>query len=219
MNIFDIIGPVMTGPSSSHTAGAVRIGNAARLLFNKEPKEVIIKLFNSFSKTGKGHGTDKALIAGILGFAPDDKCIINAYKEAEKSGLTIKIDFAGENPLYHANTAQIIVLGENEKLEVIGKSIGGGRIVITKIDGYDTEYTGEYNGVLTVHRDVPGVVTEITSYLAEEDVNIAFMRVHRRTKGSKALMIIETDNPISDKVAGIIEKCPHVEKAIILKER
>jgi len=123
MNLFEIIGPVMTGPSSSHTAGAVRIGNAALNLFGKKPELAVIRLYNSFSKTGKGHGTDKALIAGLLGFAPDDVRIVNAAREAEKAGLKVKVEFMGDNPEYHANSTEIIMYSGSDKMEVSAKSI------------------------------------------------------------------------------------------------
>ncbi|HHY82472.1 MAG TPA: L-serine ammonia-lyase, iron-sulfur-dependent, subunit beta [Clostridiales bacterium] len=216
MNLFEIIGPVMTGPSSSHTAGAVRIGNAALNLFGKKPEEAVIKLYNSFSKTGKGHGTDKALIAGLLGFAPDDVRIINASREAENAGLKISVEFMGNNPDYHANTAEIILYHGSEKMVVLGKSIGGGRIVITQVDGYETKYTGEYHGLMTIHDDVPGVVSVVTGCLAQMGVNIAFMRMYRKRKGSKVMMIIDTDNPIPPAVKDILSNNRHIYKTVIL---
>ena len=219
MNLFDIIGPVMTGPSSSHTAGAVRIGNAARDIFAKKPDRVIIKLYNSFSKTGKGHGTDKALIAGVLGYAPDDTRIVDAYSQANLQGMVVDIEYMGEQPLYHVNTAQVIMQCDSNKLEIIGKSIGGGRIVITKIDGYDTEYTGDYHTLITIHEDVPGVVSEVTGYLAKKSVNIANMRLHRTRKGSKVLMMIETDNIIPPDITEALKRFPYIEKAAILEQK
>lgn len=216
MNLFEIIGPVMTGPSSSHTAGAVRIGNAALNLFGKSPESAIITLFNSFSKTGKGHGTDKAIIAGLLGFAPDDERIIHAPHEAEKAGLKVTVEFMGNNPDYHANSAEIIMYNGNEKMEVSGKSIGGGRIVITHVDGYETKYTGEYYGLMTIHDDVPGVVSMVTGCLAQIGVNIAFMRLYRKRKGSKVMMIIDTDNPIPLTVRDILKDNPHIDRTVIL---
>ena len=199
MNAFDIIGPVMIGPSSSHTAGAVRIGNVARNIFGKQPDKAEIRLYNSFSGTGRGHGTDKALIAGILGYAPDDGRIANAY------------------PSFHVNTAELLLQKGKEKMRITGKSVGGGRIVITRIGEYETEYTGDYPCLMTVHRDIPGVVSEVTGYLAGMKVNIAFMRLYRTQKGSRVLMMVETDNPIPFEIEGLLSSRPYIEKAAILR--
>jgi L-serine dehydratase len=218
MNLFDVIGPVMTGPSSSHTAGAVRIGNAALDLFGRKPDKAVIRLYNSFSKTGRGHGTDKALIAGLLGFAPDNTRILYALEEAKKSVLTAEVEFAGEEPAYHANTAEVIMYHGDEKMDVLGKSIGGGRIVITRVDGYETEYTGEYHGLMTIHNDVPGVVSQVTGSLAEAGVNIAYMRLYRERKGSEVMMIIDTDNHIPMEIKEILNSHPEIKKAAILNQ-
>jgi L-serine dehydratase len=219
MNVFDIIGPVMTGPSSSHTAGAVRIGNAGRSVFGRKPERAVIKLYNSFSKTGKGHGTDKAVIAGILGFAPDDLRIADAYDEARKLGLDVSVEFLGENPFHHVNTVELVLEGKDERMEIIGKSIGGGRVVITRINGYETEYSGDYDGLMTIHQDVPGVVSEVSGCLAKMDINIAFMRLYRTMKGSKVLMMIETDHPIPAEIKELLRNNPYIEKIAILNKK
>jgi L-serine dehydratase len=219
MNVFDIIGPVMTGPSSSHTAGAVRIGNAARSIFGKKPDRALIRLYNSFSKTGRGHGTDKALIAGFLGYAPDDGRIADAYDEAKRQGLEPIVEFMGDNPSFHVNTAEILLQNGEGQAQITGKSIGGGRIVITRIDGYETEYTGDYHGLMTIHKDVPGVVSEVTGYLAKMQVNIAFMTLYRTMKGSKVLMMIETDNPIPAEIKDLLMSSPYIEKTAILNQK
>ena len=217
MNAFDIIGPVMIGPSSSHTAGAVRIGNVARNIFGKQPDKAEIRLYNSFSGTGRGHGTDKALIAGILGYAPDDGRIANAYEEAKRLGMKPVVRFLGEYPSFHVNTAELLLQKGKEKMRITGKSIGGGRIVITRIGEYETEYTGDYPCLMTVHRDIPGVVSEVTGYLAGMKVNIAFMRLYRTQKGSRVLMMVETDNPIPFEIEGLLSSRPYIEKAAILR--
>ncbi|NLB42755.1 MAG: L-serine ammonia-lyase, iron-sulfur-dependent, subunit beta [Clostridiales bacterium] len=219
MNLFDIIGPVMTGPSSSHTAGAVRIGNATLNLFGKKPDKAVIRLYNSFSKTGKGHGTDKALIAGLLGLAPDDKRIIHATEEAEKMGLEVQMEFRGDDPTHHPNTAEITVYHGDEKMDIIGKSIGGGRVIISRVDGYETFYTGKYNGLMTIHNDVPGIVSDVTGSLAKMKVNIAYMRLYRKRKGSKVMMIVDTDNPIPLEVKAMLNDHPNIEKTVILNRK
>jgi len=219
MNVFDIIGPIMTGPSSSHTAGAVRIGNAGRSVFGRKPERAVIKLYNSFSKTGKGHGTDKAVIAGVLGFAPDDMRIADAYDEAIKEGLDVSVEFLGENPFHHVNTVELILESKDERMEIIGRSIGGGRVLITRIDGYETEYSGDYDGLMTIHRDVPGVVSEVSGCLARMNINIAFMRLYRTMKGSKVLMMIETDHPIPVEIKELLLKNTNIEKVAILNKK
>ena len=219
MNLFEIIGPVMTGPSSSHTAGAVRIGNATLNLFGKKPDKAVIRLYNSFSKTGQGHGTDKALIAGLLDFAPDDKRIVHGPEEASKMGLEAQVEFSGDDPMHHPNTAEIIVYHGDEKMEVVGKSIGGGRIIISRVDGYETFYTGEYHGLMTIHNDVPGIVSDVTGSLAKMEVNIAYMRLYRKRKGSKVMMIVDTDNPIPLEVMDMLEDHPNAAKTFILNRK
>ena len=173
MNIFDVIGPVMVGPSSSHTAGAVRIGYVARQLLGEEVREAKILLYGSFLATGKGHGTDKALTAGLLGMQTDDYRIPKSIEIAEDKGM--KIAF-GEAVLKeaHPNTAQLYLKGISGKtMELVGQSLGGGRINIAEIDGIETNFSGE-NPTLIVHNlDQPGHVSEVTSMLAHKGVNIA----------------------------------------------
>ena len=177
MNIFDVIGPVMVGPSSSHTAGAVRIGYVARQLLGEEVREAKILLYGSFLATGKGHGTDKALTAGLLGMKTDDYRIPKSIEIAEDKGM--KIAF-GEAVLKeaHPNTAQLYLKGISGKtMELVGQSLGGGRINIAEIDGIETNFSGE-NPTLIVHNlDQPGHVSEVTSMLAHKGVNIATMQL------------------------------------------
>ena len=196
MNIFDVIGPVMVGPSSSHTAGAVRIGYVARQLLGEEVREAKILLYGSFLATGKGHGTDKALTAGLLGMQTDDYRIPKSIEIAEDKGM--KIAF-GEAVLKeaHPNTAQLYLKGISGKtMELVGQSLGGGRINIAEIDGIETNFSGE-NPTLIVHNlDQPGHVSEVTSMLAHKGVNIATMQLYRNTQGGYAVMILECDDVI-----------------------
>ena len=196
MNLLDIIGPVMVGPSSSHTAGAVRIGYVARQLLGEEVREAKILLYGSFLATGKGHGTDKALTAGLLGMQTDDYRIPKSIEIAEDKGM--KIAF-GEAVLKeaHPNTAQLYLKGISGKtMELVGQSLGGGRINIAEIDGIETNFSGE-NPTLIVHNlDQPGHVSEVTSMLAHKGVNIATMQLYRNTQGGYAVMIIECDDII-----------------------
>ena len=205
MNILDIIGPVMIGPSSSHTAGAVRLGVLARKILGQQPVKAKIKLYGSFAHTYKGHGTDLALIAGLLGWYPDDERIPDAFTEAKKIGLAFSFECIDSDELVHPNTAYFILEAENgHTCEVGGVSLGGGRILINKVDGFPVELTGELSALLTIHDDKAGVVSSVSSILAELGINIASMRVFRRQKGGLAAMVIETDQTVDKKIVPII---------------
>lgn len=196
---FDIIGPVMVGPSSSHTAGAVRLGRFARAIAKEQPVEVEILLHGSFAKTYKGHGTDLALLGGLLGMETDDVRIRDSFRFAADAGLkyTMKaVDF-GEG--YHANTAKFIMkLSDGAIKEVVGCSIGGGKVLITELDGFPVEISGSYPTIIDTHMDQPGVIHMITGVLVDYGVNIAGMKVFRQEKNTEAYMIIETDQCVSE---------------------
>jgi L-serine dehydratase len=197
-SVFDIIGPRMTGPSSSHTAGAVRLANTARKIAEDDVAEVRFTLYGSFAETGKGHGTDKALIAGVLGMEPDDARIKDAYRIAREQDVFVSVEYSDE-PTDHPNTARIIITGSDGQItEVIGESVGGGNIRITSINGLAVEFSGEYPTLVIQHNDKPGVIAEVSHVLAQLGVNIAFMRVFRHGKGEDAYMTIETDQPVTD---------------------
>ncbi len=194
--LFDIAGPIMVGPSSSHTAGAVRLGAMARIILGEPPVAAHIKLHGSFAQTYRGHGTDKALVGGLLGFAPDDERIREALSLAAGQGL--KFTFSTVDlPDVHPNTAVLVLTGASgQTRQVVGASVGGGNIVITRIDGYPVRVTGQYHTLITIHDDKPGVIAVVTRKLADEGVNIAFMQVSRRERGEEALMVIEADEAI-----------------------
>lgn len=203
MGIFDIIGPVMIGPSSSHTAGAARIGRMVREILGEEIVSATITLYGSFAKTGHGHGTDKALVAGLMGYAPDSGTIRDALTIAEERGISIRFNVSEED-MGHPNVAEIFATGKAGKsITVVGRSLGGGRVKITSIGGYPVEITGEEYTLLTRHNDVPGIVADVASVLAEEKVNISHMRVFRKGKGREAVMVIHTDQKIP---GAVIEK-------------
>lgn len=196
MNVFDIIGPVMVGPSSSHTAGAVRIGLIAKKLLGEELKSAVINLYGSFLDTGKGHGTQKAIVAGLLGMQPDDIRIPHSIELAKEAGL--KITF-GEAELKdaHPNTAQLFLTGvSNRQLEVVGESLGGSRINIAQIDGISTNFSGDYSTLVVHNQDQPGHVAEVTSMLSHKMVNIAAMHLYRANRGGEAVMVVECDQEI-----------------------
>lgn len=197
MNIFDILGPVMVGPSSSHTAGAARIGLASRKLLGEAPVKAAITLSGSFASTGTGHGTDKALVAGLLGMEPDDMKIPGSFIEAKKAGLEfcfIHNTIAGAHP----NTALLdISSASGRRIQVQASSLGGGRIMLNKLDGVEINVSGE-RPVLIIHNvDKPGYVSGVTSLMAASSVNIATMTLHRSKRGGDAVMVIETDQNIS----------------------
>lgn len=196
MNLFDIIGPIMVGPSSSHTAGAVKIGYVSRKLIGEPIKEATINLYGSFLATGKGHGTRFAIVAGLLGMKPDDKRIPDSYKYAEQAGM--KLTF-GEAELHdvHPNSAQLILKGVSGKeLEVVGESVGGSLINIAQIDGIAANFSGDYPTLIVHNVDQPGHVAEVTSMLAHKSVNIATMQLYRSSRGGEAAMIIECDKEV-----------------------
>lgn len=205
-SVFDIIGPRMTGPSSSHTAGAVRIALIARRLLGAEIARVHFTLYGSFAETGKGHGTDKALIGGILGFAPDDERIPRAYELAKEQGIHVDFTFSDE-PADHPNTVKIELVDVNDrKMEVVGRSVGGGNILITEINEQGVELSGDYPTLIVSHRDEPGVIAEVSHVLAQLNINIAFMRVFRHGRGRDAYMCIETDTPVTKEMQAIIRQ-------------
>ena len=214
--VFDIVGPIMIGPSSSHTAGAVRLGLMARKILGEKVLKAGIQLHGSVAQTYRGHGTDKALIAGILGFAPDDERIVSALNIAKNQGVaysfqTIKLEDA------HPNTAIIHLTGETGRVaKVCGASVGGGNIMITNINGYAVELTGEYPALITIHHDKPGVITQVTQILARYAMNIAFMRVSRQNRGESAMMIMELDDEPADEVIDDCANVYDVEKAFAI---
>lgn len=191
MDIFDIIGPVMVGPSSSHTAGAVRIGYIAGKLMGEPIAKAEILLYGSFLATGKGHGTRKALVAGLLGMKPDDMRIPDSFEIAKEHGIEVAF---GESALRdaHPNTAQIFLTSvTDKKLEVVGESLGGSRINIAQIDGISTNFSGDYPTLVVHNMDQPGHVAEVTSMLAHKSVNIAAMQLYRAGRGGNSVMVLE----------------------------
>ncbi len=200
-SVFDIIGPIMVGPSSTHTAGAVRIGSIAHQILGEIPKEATLLFHGSFAETYRGHRTDLAIIAGLLGLKIDDERIRDALVIAKKHDLKIKFKTIDLGDEYHSNTVKIIIKGvETSKTEIIGSSIGGGNILIVEINGFRTELTGKYNTIITLHKDKPGVVSRITDILSKYGANIASMNVSRKAKGKEAFMAMAIDGEIQYKI-------------------
>lgn len=210
INIFDMMGPVMVGPSSSHTAGAARIGNMGRTLLGEEVARADIGLHGSFAETGFGHGTDRALLAGLLGMKPDDLRIPNAYEEANRAGMaysfrTVELRDA------HPNTALLELTGKSGKqLTLQASSIGGGAIVVNKIDGIDVNFTGDFNTLIVRNQDESGSVAAITSILSQVHINVANMSVNCHCRGGDALMVIETDQHIKPRQVEFLSELPGI---------
>jgi L-serine dehydratase len=207
-SIFDIIGPVMVGPSSSHTAGAVRLGALARGIYGGDISEALIQLHGSFAATAEGHGTKRALAAGLLGMAVDDVRIVDALEIAEQTGCLFtfeKIDLDDSHP----NTV-VFTLGTDPEQRVIqGSSIGGGNVVISNVDGFEVEFDGTLPLLMLHHKDRPGTVSAITAVLADVGTNIATMQVSRAQRGKQALTLIETDTSPTDEV---LEELAHLKQ-------
>ena len=194
MSIFEIMGPAMIGPSSSHTAGAARLGRMAKLLFAEKIDKAVVKLHGSFADTASGHGTDRAIIGGLLGFLPDDERLKNSFALAEEAGLDFSIEEVKLREV-HPNTALIELYNEelDKKLEMIGSSVGGGRIEVTEINGSSVKLTGRMPTLWVLHKDRPGEIAIITTILGEHEINIAFMQVYRNRRGDVGSSIIEVD--------------------------
>ncbi len=213
---FDIIGPVMIGPSSSHTAGAARIGRIARTLFEKQPKKAIVSLYGSFAKTYKGHGTDLAIVAGLLDFDTFDKRIPDSLAIAEKSGMEVIFQTEEAVP-DHPNTVKINLFDNDNELELIGISIGGGTIEITEINSFKLKLSGD-PAILVMHQDRFGIISYVTSVLAKYEINIGHMEVARKEKGDMAIMVIEVDQKIADEVIQELRSLSYVTRVIRMVE-
>jgi len=218
VSLLDIIGPVMVGPSSSHTAGACRLGLLARCLVGGTPEHARVELHGSFARTGEGHGTDKAIVGGLMGFRPDDERIREALTIAEREALDFRFEKTtlGEEADVHPNTVRITVERGDRKAVMVGSSLGAGRVLVTEIDGYPVEVTGSYNTIVLVAEDVPGSVARIATILAEDGINIATLRLTRKGRGGDAFMVIEVDEPPDEEVRADIRTLPWVRWAFRL---
>ena len=218
VSLLDIIGPVMVGPSSSHTAGACRLGLLARCLVGGTPERARVELHGSFARTGEGHGTDKAIVGGLMGFRPDDERIRDALGIAEREGLDYKFEKTtlGEENEIHPNTVRITVERGDRSSIMVGSSLGAGRVLVTEIDGYPVEVTGNYNTIVLVAEDVPGSVARIATVLSDDGINIATLRLTRKQRGGEAFMVIEVDEQPDENVRADIRALPWVRWAFRL---
>ncbi len=218
ISVFDVIGPNMIGPSSSHTAGALKIA----LLAGKMVKGAIISvkfiLYGSFAETYKGHGTDRALLAGIMGFNTDDYRIKESFAIADENKLMYSFDVNKINTDVHPNTVDIIILNEKGNISTVrGESIGGGNISIRNINGVEIRLTGKYNTIIVKQNDTPGVAAHITKVLSYNHINIAFMSIYRETKGEFAYTIIEVDEEVAQDVVAQLENNSLIENALLVQ--
>ena len=210
VSLLDIIGPIMVGPSSSHTAGACRLGLLARALVGGTPQTARIELHGSFARTGEGHGTDKAIAGGLMGFRPDDERLRTALEIAEQEHLDYRFEKTTISEESHPNTVRMTVERDGRTSVMTGSSLGAGRVVVTEIDGYPVEVTGNYDTVVLVAEDVRGSVARIAGVLAEHGLNIATLRLSRKQRGGDAFMVIEIDEPPSEAVRDEIRALPWV---------
>lgn len=207
-SLIDIISPVMVGPSSSHTAGAVRLGLLARNVYDAKPNKVTFKLYNSYAKTGRGHGTDKGLLAGILGFSVEDVRIKDIFNLADAKEINYEFEFI-EDFNRHPNAVDFIFEGDLN-MAIAGDSIGAGEIVIRKINDFTVKFTGKYNTLLVVYKDLPGVISRVTKLIQDKDVNIASLHCDRTSKGDKASMCICLDGELDEDVLKLVEALPNM---------
>lgn len=218
LSVFDVIGPNMIGPSSSHTAGAASIGLFVSKMFARPIQKATFILYGSFAQTYQGHGTDRALLGGVLGFSPDDPRIRDAFSIASKMGVAYEYIIDDKTPTEHPNTADIILESpDGHTLSVRGESTGGGKMQIVRINQIDVEFTGEYSTLICVQKDVPGVITHISSCLSAYNVNIAFMRLFREKKGTIAYTVIESDEYIPSEIVKDIESSPNIQELMLIQ--
>lgn len=212
VSLLDIIGPVMVGPSSSHTAGACRLGLLARNLVGGTPERALIELHGSFARTGEGHGTDKAISGGLMGFRTDDERIRDALDIAEREGLAFTFEKTklGEENEVHPNTVRISVERGDRKHVMLGSSLGAGRVLVSEIDGFSVEVHGNHHTIVLVAEDVKGSIARIAGLLADDGINIATLRVSRKHRGGDAFMVIEVDDAPDESVRDHIRALPWV---------
>ncbi len=210
ISLLDIIGPVMVGPSSSHTAGACRIGLFARGLLGGQPDAAKVELHGSFARTGVGHGTDRAIVGGLMGYYPDDERLRESLDLAAAAGVTITFQNTTLRGEHHPNTTRITLKRDTQEAVVVGSSLGAGRVMITSVDGFDVEVNGALPTLVFVAQDVPGIVAAVSTILARVGDNIASMKVSRRQKGGEAIHIYELDGPASPETISAVRAIPAI---------
>lgn len=218
ISVFDVLGPNMIGPSSSHTAGASVIAFLAQKMINGPLVKVEFVLYGSFAKTYKGHGTDRALLGGIMGFSTDDTRIRDSFSIARERGLEFVFTVNEEETELHPNTVDICMTnGAGRQMTMRGESLGGGKVRIVRINGVKVDFTGEYSAAIVIHQDKPGVVAHITKCLSDRNVNLAFMRLFRESKGHTAYTIVESDDKLPLDVTERLLENQHVQDVMIVQ--
>ena len=218
ISVFDVLGPNMIGPSSSHTAGAAKIAYLAQKMITGPLLQVDFTLYGSFARTYRGHGTDRALLGGIMGFTTDDMRIRNSFEIAENEGIAFQFQPNEEETDVHPNTVDIhMVNAAGQEMTVRGESLGGGKARISRINGVDVDFTGEYSAVIVIQKDRPGVVAHVTKVLSDRGVNIAFMRLFRKAKGEIAYTIVESDGRLPEDMAQKLEDNENVQNVMIIQ--
>lgn len=218
ISVFEVIGPNMVGPSSSHTAGAASIARLAGKMLHNKIKKVKFILYGSFAQTYQGHGTDRALLGGLMGFDTDDVRIRDSFDIAEEMNIDFKFVTNTAETDVHPNTVDMEIEDvSGKRLSVRGESLGGGKVKLTRINGVKVHFTGEYHALIVVHKDHPGVISKITNVFGKMHVNIAFLRVYRESKGGNAYMIIESDAEITSSAVEEIEKNPFVRETMLIR--
>lgn len=220
ISVFDVLGPNMIGPSSSHTAGAAALALLARKMFHYNLKTVQFTLYGSFARTYRGHGTDRALLGGIMGFSTDDSRIPDSFAIADQTGLSYRFITNTSETEVHPNTVDILMSDDNShSLFVRGESVGGGKVRITRINQAEVDFTGEYSTLIIIQQDKPGVIAHITRCLSEKNVNIAYMKLYREEKGSTAYSIVESDGILPAESAEQIRLNPYVHDVMLIQAR
>jgi len=212
-----MVGPVMVGPSSSHTAGACRLGLLARHTLIAPPRRARLTLHGSFAKTAHGHGTDVALAAGLLGYFPDDPRIPSAFEEARAAGLELDYDVADLGDV-HPNSVRLQLENDDETLDVTGSSLGGGLVRVFSVRGFEVNVTGAYHTLLVLHDDKPGVIARVARVIADDEGNVATLHSARRKRGGLAMMSIEIDRRLAQYALDYLTHVPYVHWLRMLPE-
>lgn len=208
----------MIGPSSSHTAGAARIGKVARQLLQESPVEAVITLYGSFAQTYRGHGTDRAIIGGLLGYEPSDARLRDSFAYAREAGLSFRFQPGALREGMHPNTAHIVLRSaQGETVEMTAASVGGGAISVTEVNGVEVSFSAQYCTTVIFNEDRPGVVADVAKTLADNDVNIAFMKLFRKEEDRRAIMVIETDQTLWPEIERALQTVKHVEKVLMIQ--
>lgn len=215
-SVFDMIGPIMIGPSSSHTAGVVRIGRAARNIFTSQPESATVTFYNSFARTYEGHGSDRAVVAGLLDFETDDARIKTALELAKTFKLSVRFKSVGNSSTMHPNTVAIEMVAGNKKMNVVGESLGGGVIQIVNIDGFNARFSTSLFTLIIKAHDIKGSIAFMANVLSQADCNIASMTVSRKGKNDIACQIIEMDSAVNDVTINYLSSLTFIEDIIYL---